>query len=74
MMKKCGVHQVAMVLVLIGALNWGLVGAFNLDIVEAVLGSWPGVLRVVLVLVGLSAVAMLFSGSCASCKKCEMKK
>ena len=73
-MKKCGVHQIAAVLVLIGALNWGLVGAFDLNVVNAVFGTWPGVERVVYVLVGLSAIALLFAGSCGPCKKCGVKK
>ncbi|MDD3607227.1 MAG: DUF378 domain-containing protein [Candidatus Moranbacteria bacterium] len=47
--------KLALVLVIIGGLNWGLVGAFKFDLVEAILGD--GVLaRLVYVLVGLSAV------------------
>ncbi|MCR4278512.1 MAG: DUF378 domain-containing protein, partial [bacterium] len=62
MMKNDTLHKVSHVLVLVGALNWGLVGAFNLNLVDLVLGSWPGLVRAVYVLVGLSAVAMLFGG------------
>ena len=51
------------VLVLVGALNWGLVGAANLDLVAAVFGMPFGelsaVTRVVYLLVGLSAVYQL---------------
>ncbi len=55
------VGKVAWILVLIGALNWGLVGLGNLlgfqgNVVELLLGSWPVVENVVYVLVGLSAV------------------
>jgi uncharacterized membrane protein YuzA (DUF378 family) len=47
--------KLALVLVIIGGLNWGLVGAFKFDLVEAILGD--GVLaRLVYILVGLSAV------------------
>lgn len=67
MMKNDGLHKVSHVLVLIGALNWGLVGAFNLDVIELVLGSWPGLVRVVYVLVGLAALVMIFAG-CKDCK------
>jgi len=43
-------------LVLVGALNWGLVGAFGFNLVEAILGSWPMVAKLVYILVGLSAL------------------
>ncbi len=65
----CGVHKFAWVLVIIGALNWGLVGLFDFNLVETILGQWDIVERIVYVLVGLSAVAMLFCGSCKACKK-----
>lgn len=62
-------HKAAWILVLIGALNWGLVGALKFNLVMALLGSWPLVERVVYVLVGVSALAMLTAGKC--CMKCE---
>lgn len=65
--KMCVVHKVAAVLCLVGGLNWGLVGAFEFNLVEYLLGNWAAVERTVYVLVGLSAVAMLFS---CHCKKC----
>ncbi len=50
---------VALVLVLVGALNWGLVGFFSFDLVAAIFGDMSAVSRVVYALVGLSAVYML---------------
>lgn len=67
----CGVHKLTAALVWIGALNWGLVGAFNFNLVETVLGSWPMVVRVVYVLVGVSALLML---ACCKCKACMVAK
>lgn len=65
MMKKmCGLHKAAWVLVLVGALNWGLVGAINFNLVMTLVGSWPMVERLVYILVGASAVMMLMSGKC----------
>ncbi len=65
MMKKmCGVHKAAWVLLLVGGLNWGLVGLFDVDLVKWLLGAWPLVVRIVYVLVGASAVAMLGIGKC----------
>lgn len=43
-------------LVVVGAINWGLVGAFNFDVVKALFGAWPMALTTVLVLVGASGV------------------
>ncbi|MCL5004759.1 MAG: DUF378 domain-containing protein [Patescibacteria group bacterium] len=47
---------VALVLVLIGALNWGLVGFFSFDIVAAIFGTMSAISRVIYALVGLSAI------------------
>lgn len=65
MMKKlCAGHKVAWVLVVVGALNWGLVGALNFNLVMKLLGSMPAVERVVYVLVGLAGLMMLGTGKC----------
>lgn len=54
---------VAFILVIIGGLNWGLVGAFNFDLVATLFGEASAISRTVYVLVGLSALYMLFKGS-----------
>ena len=73
MMNKssCNVHKLAEILVWVGALNWGLVGFFNWNLVNSLLGNvGEGTLEMVIyMLVGLSAVAMLFSNNCKMCKK-----
>ena len=68
-MKMCGLHKAAGALVIVGALNWGLIGIAKINAVMMLLGSWPLVERIVYVLVGLSAVAMLMAGKC--CAKCD---
>jgi hypothetical protein len=55
-MKMRGIDFVAVVLVVIGGLNWGLVGLFDFDLVQAVLGAVPFLARLVYILVGLAAV------------------
>lgn len=72
-MKMCTAHMVAWWLMWIGAVNWGLVGIGgfmhqNWNVVNLILGSWPQVEWVVYILVGVSAVYMLFKDSCAMCK------
>lgn len=64
----CGVHMVAFWLLVIGGLNWGLVGAANFNLVSRIFGSVTWLERLIYVLVGLSALAMLFKGSCKQCK------
>ena len=51
--------MVAWVLLIVGGLNWGLVGLLNLDLVMLLLGSWPVLAQLVYILVGLSAVWLL---------------
>jgi len=46
----------AAVLVVVGALNWGLVGLFNFDLVAALLGNGAMLSRLVYVLVGTAGV------------------
>ena len=50
---------VALVLLVIGGLNWLLVGAFNVDLVAAIFGEMTAMSRIVYVLVGLSAIWVL---------------
>lgn len=54
-------HWVAWVLVVVGALNWGLVGLFNFDVVAKVFGVMSTAAIVVYVLVGLAGVWMILS-------------
>jgi uncharacterized membrane protein YuzA (DUF378 family) len=49
-------EQLALLLLVIGGLNWGLIGLFNLDLVAAIFGPLSTFARIVYVLVGLSAV------------------
>lgn len=43
-------------LLVIGGLNWGLVGLFNFDLVATVLGNMSALSRIVYIFVGLSAL------------------
>lgn len=47
---------VAAVLLVVGGLNWGLVGAANFDLVATIFGPMSPLSRTVYVLVGLAAV------------------
>jgi uncharacterized membrane protein YuzA (DUF378 family) len=56
MNKLSGLDWVALVLVIIGGLNWGLVGVFNIDVIAEVFGMMTTISQIVYVLVGLSAI------------------
>ena len=52
-------HWIALFLVIVGAVNWGLVGLFQFDLVAALFGGQTATLsRVVYTLVGLSGVVV----------------
>ena len=68
-------HMVAFILVVVGGLNWGLVGLSgfiggNWNIVNLILGSWPAVEWLVYVLVGLSAIYLLVTHK-KDCRMCS---
>ncbi|OGB83354.1 hypothetical protein A3F66_00640 [candidate division TM6 bacterium RIFCSPHIGHO2_12_FULL_32_22] len=53
------IHTVAVIIAAIGALNWGLVGLFNFNVVEqltGLLGSKDLLARIVYILVGLAGL------------------
>jgi uncharacterized protein len=79
--------KLAWVLVVVGAINWGLVGAGMLagkewNLVSMIFGSMPKIEAVVYLLVGVSALVSIFGcpckqckeGGCASCALPEEKK
>ena len=50
------VDILALLLIVVGGLNWGLVGLFGFNLVGFILGQVPILERIVYVLVGLSAL------------------
>ena len=52
-------NKVTLVLLIVGGLNWGLVGLFNFDLVAAIFGEISLLSRLVYSLVGLSALFQL---------------
>ena len=53
-MKLIG--PIALLLLVIGALNWGLVGLLNMDVVAKIFGDMSSITKAVYVLVGLAGV------------------
>ena len=70
-------HVISFILVVVGALNWGLVGVgewsgagLNWNLVNWIFGSWPAVEALVYVLVGVAALVLVFTHK-RDCKACE---
>lgn len=60
MADKNALDWIALVLLIVGGLNWGLVGLFNFDLVAAILGSIPILQKIVYILVGISALYTIY--------------
>ena len=59
-MEKNILDIIALILVIVGGLNWGLVGVFGFDLVAAIFGEMTTISRVVYSLVGLSALYTIY--------------
>ena len=71
----CLICKVVGILVIIGALNWGLVGAFKLNLVAQLLGGIPKAERIVYILVGIAGLLKLITCfKACPCGACGTKK
>jgi uncharacterized membrane protein YuzA (DUF378 family) len=52
-------NLITLILLIVGGLNWGLVGLFNVDLVATLFGAGSTLARIVYLLVGLSALWQL---------------
>ena len=50
------IDKIALVLIIIGAINWGLIGFFKFDLVAAIFGEISALSRIVYALVGVSGL------------------
>lgn len=50
------IDKIALVLIIIGAINWGLIGFLNFDLVATIFGDMSVVSRIVYALVGISGL------------------
>lgn len=74
---NCALMMIAKVLVVIGGINWGLVGLGMIlgnpegwNVVKMILGSMPVLEEIVYILVGVAGVIMIFD---CKCKKCSIE-
>ena len=50
------IDKIALALVIIGAINWLLVGAFNFNLVDTIFGAMSILSRIIYILVGISGL------------------
>ena len=67
--QACLLCKIVGALAITGAINWGIIGLFKVNLIDKYLGSTP-LDRIIYVLVGLSGVALLSSFFCC-CPKCK---
>ncbi len=60
MNKLSGLNWIAIILLIIGGLNWGLVGLFDFDLLAILFGENSAFTRVLYTLVGLASVYIIF--------------
>ena len=69
-MNKC-LEALVIVLLLVGGLNWGLVGLFNFDLVATLFGAGTFLARLIYSLVGFAAVYKILYWNKSSCHICK---
>lgn len=67
--RMSAVDWIAMTLLIVGGLNWGLVGLFNFDLVATLFGQMSALSRIVYTLVGLSALYSIYTASKMSSRR-----
>lgn len=67
----CTFCKIVGAVAIIGALNWGLVGLANFNLVDAIFGAGSVLSRLIYIVVGLSGLALLASYfmDCPACRK-----
>ena len=50
------IDTIALILIIIGAINWGLIGIFNFNLVDAIFGVGSALSRIIYTLVGISGL------------------
>jgi len=56
MNKLNGLDWLVLVLVIVGGLNWGLIGLFDFNLVKFIFGDMSALSRIIYTLVGISAI------------------
>jgi uncharacterized membrane protein YuzA (DUF378 family) len=69
-MNNKTLHLISYALLWIGGLNWGLIGLFGFNLVEALFGSIPALPNIIYILVALAAIYTIWTHK-ETCKVCS---
>lgn len=58
-MRNKGLDYLALTIVIIGAINWGLIGLFSFDLVAFIFGNMSWLSRIIYALVGIAGLYMI---------------
>jgi uncharacterized protein len=59
-MEKTTIDWIALILLIVGGLNWGLVGIFNWNLVDAIFGVGGIIGTIIYILVAISALYTIY--------------
>ena len=60
------IDKIVLILIVIGAINWGLIGLFNFNLVSTIFGNMSLISRIIYILVGVSGlwgIKLLFTNN-----------
>ncbi len=55
-----GLHWISVILLIIGGLNWGLIGIFQFNVITTIFGDAAIVTKIIYILIGLSGLWGIF--------------
>lgn len=64
-----GLHITLFSIMTVGGINWGLIGLFDLNLVNLIFGGLPGIERLIYIIVGVSTV-YIFATHRRDCRIC----
>ena len=69
-MKSKSIQSISQILLIIGGINWGLVGLLDINLVSTIFGDMTTLSRVIYTIVGLAGIYALMD-MCNMCKSCK---
>ena len=57
----CGICKIVGIVVAVGAINWGLVGLLQMDLVSSLLGAMTPAARAVYIIIGVAGLMKVLS-------------
>lgn len=58
-MERNWLDVVALILIIIGAINWGLIGFFRFDLIASLFGQLSAISRIIYAIVGIAGIYSL---------------